>query len=978
MAAINASVKDVSGTLGMQKSSNIALCSVVFLSGASALIFENLWFRLAGLTFGNDVWASTLVLSGFMGGLALGNVLAVFYGHRFHYPVRFYAVVEVFVALGGVMLILVLPALTKSFAPLFRSVIDQPWILNPLRLSLAFCLLLIPTTAMGLTLPLLVKALTHDSSQSPFGEVLGKMYGWNTAGAVVGTLVADTVLVEDLGIRASGYVAGVLNLTAAAGALYLSAGAAPWKGKELEFRKIVWLPSGGSMRLFRLLAAGFLAGGILLAFEVVWFRFLLLYTMSTSLMFSIMLAIVLLGIAIGGFAASAWIRRRKTACRFVPVIAWLCGLVSVLIYANFLDLVHLRDKILPSTGWYSISLAFFLMFPISFLSGVLFTLIGDALHQEIGGAATTTGLLTVSNTVGSMIGAAVGGFVLLPIAGIERAFFILSIAYGAVGLLTLSKSSLSPRGAPAYATYGALVSFVVVALSFPFGAMREHYRTFHAGWADNQASLQAVREGLTETIRYIRHDVFGKPFYYRLMTNSFSMSGTQFKSRRYMKMYVYWPTAVHPDLKDALLICFGVGSTANALTDTQSLQSIDIVDISRDIIDMSATVYPNPKDNPVNDPRVQVHIQDGRFFLQTTKRRYDLITGEPPPLRASGTANLYSQEFFELVYDRLRDGGIATYWLPVYQMSREDSCAILKAFSNVFEDCTLWSGGGLDWMMVGTRNAGGPVEETAFVRQWENPAVAGEMRTLGLELPEQLGATFLMDTPFIKKLTKDTRPLVDNYPKRLKDHGFRSSNEIKSIPEVDRDESWRQFDNSAFIRRVWPETMRQKSLPYFRYQPIVDEYLAATQISPAHLVKWLRFVREIQNETTLHVLPLWLLDSGIEQQAIVDQLFAEKDLRAANDMVYHKAVQLAANRRYIEAEHQLARLHHAADNASHLIYFRIFLLAMAGESDRAAELAQEYASYFAADAETALEFWNWAAPAFDLSMPPGLTPVDSS
>ena len=126
---------------------------VFFASGASALIFEMLWFRQAGLALGNSVWASSLVLSGFMGGLAMGNAAAARYGSRLGNPVRAYAVAEAAIALTGVGLVHLFPILGVALAPWLRPLLDFPWILNPLRLFIAFLLLLIPSTAMGSRCP---------------------------------------------------------------------------------------------------------------------------------------------------------------------------------------------------------------------------------------------------------------------------------------------------------------------------------------------------------------------------------------------------------------------------------------------------------------------------------------------------------------------------------------------------------------------------------------------------------------------------------------------------------------------------------------------------------------------------------------------------------------------------------------------------------------------------------------------------------
>ena len=92
------------------------------------------------------------------------------------------------------------------------------------------------------------------------------------------------------------------------------------------------------------------------------------------------------------------------------------------------------------------------------------------------------------------------------------------------------------------------------------------------------------------------------------------------------------------------------------------------MDISSDILELSRVVYPEPESNPLHDPRVRSHVGDGRYFLQTTDRRFDLITAEPPPLVVAGAVNLYSREYFRTIRDRLADGGYVTYWLPVNQV----------------------------------------------------------------------------------------------------------------------------------------------------------------------------------------------------------------------------------------------------------------------------------------------------------------------
>ncbi len=333
----------------------LGLCLIFFVSGASALVFETLWFRAAGLTLGNSLWASSIVLASFMAGLALGNALAVRYGPRVKRPLAAYAAIEVSIGVAGLGLVLLFPLLTPLLAPLFRLFLETPLVLNTLRLLIAFTLLLIPSTAMGFTLPLLVKTLsTRDPN---FGRVLGRLYGWNTLGAMAGALGGEIFLIGALGIRGTALLAASLNFGVALCVLVL----AP------AFRRDEADPAGDSERALsrplrkskRILLAAFISGGALLGLEVVWFRFMLLFINGTSLAFAGMLAVVLFGIAAGGFIASWCLKLRPLAYQWVPLVALASGAITVFTYISLVE----------PLGILSIA-------PVSVLSGVLFVFPG--------------------------------------------------------------------------------------------------------------------------------------------------------------------------------------------------------------------------------------------------------------------------------------------------------------------------------------------------------------------------------------------------------------------------------------------------------------------------------------------------------------------------------------------------------------------------------------------------------------------------
>ena len=204
----------------------------VFMSGAGGLIFQIAWLYEGGLVFGNSLWAASIVLSSFMGGLALGNALVVRFERRIRRPLATYAALETIVAVSGVALTYTLPDLTMLVAPLTGAVAQQLWIVNLIRLGIAFAILVVPATAMGATLPVVVGARARGRSR--LGGVLGQLYGWNTIGAVAGVVGAEVLLVNHLGIRGSGWIAGSLDLAAAAIAMCMAIGMSAQTGIEVR------------------------------------------------------------------------------------------------------------------------------------------------------------------------------------------------------------------------------------------------------------------------------------------------------------------------------------------------------------------------------------------------------------------------------------------------------------------------------------------------------------------------------------------------------------------------------------------------------------------------------------------------------------------------------------------------------------------------------------------------------------------------
>lgn len=932
------------------------LCLIFFLSGASALIFELLWFQLAGLTFGNSVWATSLVLASFMAGLALGSALVAFKGHKIKSPIRFYALLEIIIGIAGFLLVVIFPNLTEMFVPVYRALLDHFFFLNSFKAIFAFCLMLVPACAMGATLPILVKALyRHSNREEPggFGRVLGILYGWNTFGAMAGVLIGELFLVEWLGIRGAGLLAAGLNFIAAGTAVWI------YKKKKKEptehteatvpMEKTAARPSI-SFKINRLLSAGFLSGFTLLALEVLWFRFMLLFFSATSWNFAVMLAMVLLGISLGGMFASKWFRVRPDADRsLIPVLAFN-GILIVLLYTNF-GTIHNIIKAQGDTIQV-VSLSLFLIFPVSFLSGIIFTLLGRALFKEMGSETKATGLLTLANTVGGAVGSLMAGFVFIAYIGIEKSFFLLTICYGLIVLLVLQKDQFTRIKKKRFLLALVPAAYLISLLLFPFGFMDVHYLKIpFERYSENGEKRMSVREGVVETLQYLQKDLLGQPHYHRLVTNSHTMSGTWMSARRYMKLFVYWPVAVHPGMKNALLICYGCGMTAKAMTDTKGFENIEIVDISREIVEESRVVFPDPKENPINDPRVKVHIEDGRFFLLTRQRQFDLITAEPPPPKSRGIVNLYTQEYFQLIHDRLADGGIVTYWLPVYQLGVHETKAILKGFCDVFQENSLWAGSGLEWMMVGIKNPKKHAAEALFGRQWQDPIVGPEMRTLGFENPEQFGAFFIADGQRLRQWVSGAMPLVDNYPKRISSHIGCPPEDIETyIDFMNHAETKTNFINSKGIRNIWPETLHKNTAKRFASAHIINEILTPQKVW--HRYKDITYLHQCIHDPLLAGYIPWVLGSDHDARKIIDAASKEgpgKPVEGPGTYI-HLASAALWQRHYLPAEHYLYRAVDYLSRGDRLDEFssfnyctlRMYLLFIAGEKERARQVGREY------------------------------------
>ena len=933
------------------------LCSILFLSGTGALIFETLWLRLSGLAFGNSVWAAALILSSFMAGLALGNAIAASSRIRRWRPLQLYALLEVLVALLGCTIVFGLPALGELLRPLWQMLWNYQPALLGVRFIVSFLILLVPTTAMGLTLPVLIE--DPMLRQTNFGSAIGFLYGSNTLGAVVGAVLGEGYLIAAFGLRGTSLAAALASCIAAAVALLITqidrnmAALVPQRTLPLRLGARYCPP-------WRMLFISFGTGCILLSLEVIWFRFLRLYVVSTPTAFAIMLAIVLAGIGLGGLAAGMMHHRSARPNQLLPILLLLTAIAVLLSYLFFPgEAVNTPGGAFSIASWPQIALlCLALMFPVSFLSGILFPTIVVVVQASVEDRMNSTGITTLFNTAGAAVGPLIASFTLLPNFGLQWSFILCAVAYALLAALGGEERASSFKRSINFVTaalYAAVLLIVAVIQYHRADAPFEHASRPYELDERGRALAYVVKkiEGTADTYQLLRRDLFGEPYYYRLLTNAFSMSATNPRNQRYMRLFAYLPLALRPESKDVLLICYGCGVTADALLHGPDVRRMDIVDISKEVFTLADLYSGINYSNPLRDPRVHSIVQDGRFFLQASPRQYDIISGEPPPPKVTGSVNLYTEEFFSLMNSRLKEGGIATFWLPINQLKVDEAKAILRAFHNAFANASVWASADQEWIMMGIKGPGRKIEAEKLRQLWNDPASGADLRRIGVEVPQQLGALFLMDGEEIDRITKDVAPLTDLYPKRLTDERWDDEASHRfALTYLDAPSAFQRFLWSPLINRIWPEalnpeTARLESFFNLRQSRYLSEMNGSNEL--AELDLYLRRSR-------LRIPVLEVLGSDGFRLSIAERVAKKSQpppLETMPDLVAGALAQRDINGAIRLLEDEKDRGPFSLGDTFLLIY----LYCLNGEVDKAEALAAKNAAAIKKDS---LVDWLWA------------------
>jgi spermidine synthase len=756
------------------------LLSFCFLiSGAAGLIFEVIWVRQFGNLFGNTTGTAALVVAVFMAGLGLGGALAGrFADARFAAdpvaPLRLYSRVEFAVAVLAAINVVALPLLGEASGSL-SSYVAGPHGWNVLslgswawRLLAALVLLLPVTTLMGATLTLLIRYVVK-SDVALAGQRVGQLYAINTLGAALGALATDRLLVPTLGLQSTQLFAVLLNLIAGLGASRLAKSAVTTPGPDAVPPPDVGDAGGSSVRLIGIATA--LAGFAAMGLEIVWFRYLASLLGGYRSIFSLTLAVVLVGIVVGSAISGRLLKRLAAVELFV--LAQALFVVTALAAFALSERTPVSSLIdVDAATWHAtpewiralwqLTLALRPMLLVvgipAVCMGATIPLANACLQRAAAVVGRRAGALYLWNTIGGVIGSTVAGFVLIPSIGSQSAVGVL-LAVAAFSLVPMFLALKKEVRVPLFA--GALAACVLALLAWsqldPLFLVKKSLLQVRNGSAELLTAKESSTEQLVVQRRGGTLDLF---------TNGHSMSASTHWSQRYMRAFAHVPLLMMPKPEKALVICFGVGNTLHA-TSLHPLTQFEVADLSANVLEHASWFAEVSNHNVLQDPRLKVFVNDGRQHLKmSAPASLDLITLEPPPISFAGVSALYSKEFYELARSRLKKGGAMTQWLPAYQVSEQAVREMIRAFIEVFPGAVMLSGASTEFILYGVVDGPAQLDPDQIKRALaERPAVQKDLDDVSAGTLTELVGMFTSSSLQLLFVTNDTYPLTDDEPR---------------------------------------------------------------------------------------------------------------------------------------------------------------------------------------------------------------------
>jgi spermidine synthase len=741
------------------------------LSGGTALVYQVTWVRDLSLIFGASFQATSIVLASFMAGLALGGFCLGWLAGRLRRPLAVYAGLE----LGVAAFALILPTLLRGVDSLYvAAALEAGGVtpaLNLLRMLLAFGALVVPTFFMGATLPALTQLMV--SSHDEMSDCMAWLYGLNTLGAVGGTLLSAFVAIPAIGVARTQFLTVAVNVGIAVLAFAIDRGLRAHSEIEAEETAA---PGPDSPRAMAPLAPAWvwptrlafwgtaISGMCALALEVLWTRGISAAVGSTIYGFAVMLAAFLVGIWLGSWLHAAFPLRRIPESVQLGAALVLVGLLSfgashaipalpeLMVRLN----MFLYDDLTRVRGGTILLLSFVVMLVPTLFMGMAFPLASEARARLRVGFGRSVGDTLGLNTLGSITGSLAAGFFLIPLLGLQRSMVLVaavSFAYGAV-VLGASAAAWRPGQRPlvAIATLVAVCSAIALPLTARpwdlslLGAFQSHNLRRYVGEGDRvdvgrqlaDSRLLYYREGHGSTV-----SVLERRGNRALVVTGGAVATDTLSDMQHELLLGHLPVLLHPAPRSALVVGLGAGITLGAVAAHEEIETLKLVEIEPAVVE-AAALFSHANDNVLEDPRLEITIQDGRNFLKTSPDSFDVITADPIHPWTAGSAYLYTAEYFRMAGAHLRERGVMCQWLPAYGLSHENFRSVVMSFADAFPHATVWQTS-QDALLIGSHEPL-QVDLALLTRRLAQPRVARQLSLIGLETPLALLSEFALDS----------------------------------------------------------------------------------------------------------------------------------------------------------------------------------------------------------------------------------------
>jgi spermidine synthase len=675
---------------------------VLFIgSGCAALIYEIVWFQLLELVIGSSTVSLGVLLGTFMGGMCLGSLLFPRVVAARQHPLRTYAWLELGIGAVGLLVLFGMPLVSHLYTAWAGSGVTSIII----RAIVAGVCLIPPTLMMGATLPAISRYVETDVEGVAW---LGFFYGGNIAGAVLGSLIAGFYFLRLYNATVTTLVAVGINVAVGVLALVV-ANASPVEVRDS--RTDAAAPrSPGAWTVYVTIA---LSGMTALAAEVVWTRILSLLFGATVYTFSLILAVILVGLGIGSSVGSAM----SKSVRHPRVVLGWCQL---LLCAGIAWTAYMLTQSLPywpinpsisSDPWFTLQLdlvrCLWAVLPAPILWGASFPLALASLSARGQDPARLVGGVYAANTVGAIVGSLGTSLVLVAWIGSQHAQQVLILISALSGLLMLGWGVPEAEGKHAAKLAGTLVLGVA---AIGAGLLARNVQPV-PGMLVAYGRYMATRLGTADVI-YMGEGLTASVAVSRLSNGVLNyhnagkvQASSEPQDMRLQRMLGHLTTIVPPHVKSVVVIGCGAGVTAGAVSIDPQLESETIAEIEPLVPKVVSTYFAAHNFDVVRNPKVHVNIDDARHFILTSRQKFDAVTSDPLDPWVKGAAMLYTEEFFNAVKQHLNPGGVVTLFVQLYESNTEAVKSEIGTFFRAFPNGIIFgntsNGQGYDLVLFG-------------------------------------------------------------------------------------------------------------------------------------------------------------------------------------------------------------------------------------------------------------------------------------